>query len=593
MSLQDAYRRFLADPKSAALAPDVSLLYVTTTTRFDQADAVRTHLSQQQKVVEKKSDEVISAIEAPGSLCLDVETTLEFLTGGGAYLPSMDDNFLADRVATFPTVRCLSIRDAFLPCTNRIQVHVVRFNAHNQIQQVKLYWDQGSLLKQIEVIGSRGRNWPIRDAKEQTRFIKSGILSAPTDNAPAPAPFLPANADKPADENERPSSPGKRRIKDPYAADSLVDLLSPSKDRVESVHTPRAPATGQPPPRDIDELFVRHDDDTPEPSPTRKPVAPKAGVGRNYQPSRIFNDSDKPAEAAQPAKTVAPKAGASHKFRQSRIFDDDETVAAEEPAKTVAPKAGASHKFKPSRIFDDDETVAAEEGKKPSTYRTNPNRFSHFEIGGDNSEREAKPIPMRPKSQHMAQWKFEDFVTPEKPVRKPRGQEICHFGWSDDEVDGTPPAKPHVPQPRRDAQSHIQLTDEMDDQNDNNSAAARANRSKASSISQNPLYQDGDDGDAPNEPDNNSKAPPLSVVANGANRKKDFDSHWSISDASPADESANTENKKPAGTDRLKAVQMMAPSWENYDQSPQRPKAPAPRRAARSAIDRHWGFEDM
>ncbi|RMJ24315.1 hypothetical protein PHISP_04823 [Aspergillus sp. HF37] len=576
MSLQDVYRRFLADPKSAALAPDISLLYVTTTTRFDQADAVLTHLSRQQKIVEKKSNEVISAIEGPGSLCLDVETTLEFLTGGGAYLPSMDDNFLADRVATFPTV------------------HIVRFNAQNQIQQVKLYWDQGSLLKQIEVIGSRGRNWPIRDATEQTRFIKSGILSTPADTAPAPTPFLPANADKPSDENERPSSPGKRRIKDPYAADSLVDLLSPGKDRVESVHTPLAPATGQPPPRDIGELFVAHDDDTPEPSPTRKPIAPKAGAGRSYQPSRIFNDNDETAEAAQPAKTVAPKAGAGRNYQPSRIFNDsDETAEAAQPAKTVAPKAGAGHKFRPSRIFDDDETVAAEEGKRPSTYRTNPNRFSHFEIGGDNSEREAKPIPMRPKSQHMAQWKFDDFVTPEKPVRKPHGQEIRHFGWSDDEVDGTPPAKPHVPQPRRDAQTHIQLADEIDDQNDNNSTAARAHRSKASSVSQNPLYQDGDDGDAPNEPDNNSKAPPLSVVANGANRKKDFDTHWNISDASPADESANTENRKPVGTDRLKAVQMMAPSWENYDESPQRPKAPAPRRAARSAIDRHWGFDDM
>ena len=104
MSLQDVYRRFLADPKSASLATDVSLIYIPTTTKFEEADNVLTHLSKQQKIVKKKSEEIISAIEGPDSLCLDCETTLEFLSGGGAYLPSLDDNFLADRVATFPTV---------------------------------------------------------------------------------------------------------------------------------------------------------------------------------------------------------------------------------------------------------------------------------------------------------------------------------------------------------------------------------------------------------------------------------------------------------------------------------------------------------
>lgn len=106
MSLQDAYRRFLADPKSTSLAPDASLIYITTTTRVDQADAVIDHLTRQQRIVKKKSEEILSAVEGPDSLCLDIETTLEFVSGGGAYLPSLDDNFLADRVATFPMVRC-------------------------------------------------------------------------------------------------------------------------------------------------------------------------------------------------------------------------------------------------------------------------------------------------------------------------------------------------------------------------------------------------------------------------------------------------------------------------------------------------------
>lgn len=98
------YQRFLDNPRSAKLADDVSMIYVPTTTKFEQADNVITHVLKNAKVVKTKSNQVISAIEGSDSLCLDMETTLEFTEGGGVYLPSMDDNFLADRVATFPTV---------------------------------------------------------------------------------------------------------------------------------------------------------------------------------------------------------------------------------------------------------------------------------------------------------------------------------------------------------------------------------------------------------------------------------------------------------------------------------------------------------
>lgn len=110
MSLKEVYQRFLVNPKSASLASDVSLIYITTTTRFDGPEAIVNHLSRQQKIVKTKSQEIISAIGGSDSLCVDVETTLEFVSGGGAYLPSLDDNFLADRVATFPMV-WLSLKD--------------------------------------------------------------------------------------------------------------------------------------------------------------------------------------------------------------------------------------------------------------------------------------------------------------------------------------------------------------------------------------------------------------------------------------------------------------------------------------------------
>jgi len=102
--LKDSYKKFLNNSGDAPLAANVTLIYVPTTTRIEGADAVKNHASRQARIVKKKSEQVISAIESSEALCLDIETTFEFVQGGGAYLPAMDDNFLMDSVATIPTV---------------------------------------------------------------------------------------------------------------------------------------------------------------------------------------------------------------------------------------------------------------------------------------------------------------------------------------------------------------------------------------------------------------------------------------------------------------------------------------------------------
>ena len=104
MALSSLYKSFLTAPNTNLLAKDASLNYVTTLTNVNESGAIIKHLEKQQKVVRKKSEKVINIIESPDALCLDVETTLEFVSGGGAYLPNLDDNFLADRVVTFPVV---------------------------------------------------------------------------------------------------------------------------------------------------------------------------------------------------------------------------------------------------------------------------------------------------------------------------------------------------------------------------------------------------------------------------------------------------------------------------------------------------------
>jgi hypothetical protein len=104
MSLRATYERFLASPNAESLAETASLNYVTTLTTVNRAEPITTHLQTQNKsVVKKRAEKVIGAVEGASALSLDVETTLEFISGGGAYLPGLE-NFVTDKVVTFPAV---------------------------------------------------------------------------------------------------------------------------------------------------------------------------------------------------------------------------------------------------------------------------------------------------------------------------------------------------------------------------------------------------------------------------------------------------------------------------------------------------------
>ncbi len=104
-SLRAVYESYLANPKASAFAPDGSLNYITTLTTLHKAEVIAKHLTAHQKILKKKHENVLHAIESENALCLEVDTTIEFLTGGGMYLPGLDDNFLADQLVTFPVVR--------------------------------------------------------------------------------------------------------------------------------------------------------------------------------------------------------------------------------------------------------------------------------------------------------------------------------------------------------------------------------------------------------------------------------------------------------------------------------------------------------
>jgi hypothetical protein len=104
MSLKSKYHDFLRNPSTGALADNATISYIPTLTSIGEPTVILKHLAAQNKQVRKKNENILSFIEGTNGVSLEVETTLEFLTGGGTYLPGLDDNFLVDKVVTFPVV---------------------------------------------------------------------------------------------------------------------------------------------------------------------------------------------------------------------------------------------------------------------------------------------------------------------------------------------------------------------------------------------------------------------------------------------------------------------------------------------------------
>ncbi|KAF2754280.1 hypothetical protein EJ05DRAFT_154941 [Pseudovirgaria hyperparasitica] len=380
MTIAGKYQRFLNSPSADALSDKASLNYITTLTTINEPLPILKHFVGQSKLLEKKSEKFLSTIDSGSALCADVETTIEFKNGGGAYLPGLDDNFLSDRVATFPVV------------------HIVHFDEQQKITQIRQYWDQGALLKQIEIIGARGKNWPIKESKDQIKLIANSASLTPQaliDNS------RPSTSSSDAMSNsQRPTSSRSATRGDPHAS---LNLFAP-REVIEEEDIPAGPGyatrqSAKPEDRDLGELFVGEQ---------------SAATAQSTASSR-----------------KSSKAGAGKKFVANRMFDVDDDTPADSPQKTsIKTEAKRYDHFE----FGDGE----EAGGAPPT---------------------RSMISQQHNKKHQSQWGFEDFATPQKAGNKIQPQQERHFGWSDDEEE-SPVKRPVVHQPRANLKAQFEFQDD-------------------------------------------------------------------------------------------------------------------------------------
>ncbi|KAL8416738.1 hypothetical protein RB596_007043 [Gaeumannomyces avenae] len=381
MALQNAYLRFLAAPDPSALAENASLSYITTTTTVAGAAEVVKHLTDLRKHLNKTKEDILSSIEGRDGLgiALETETSLEFTVSGGPYLPGLDDNFVTDRGV------------------HLVVTHFVAFDRAGKIVQIRQSWDQASLLKQLDVIGRSGRNWPIRDSKDQIKLITKCVGGS-------------AAATEAADLASRSRGSSTNAMRDPHAT---LNLFAPRAEEPEpeSIISPYAGKT-RPRQRSFTEILgdEPEDDDgsgVSGDSPSKSVIAPKGGAGKNFQPMRLFDGA---AEAQGPD---SPEQRAPDRFYRPnpKKYDHFDFVDGSDPKD--APVKGTA--------FED---VA--NGKHKSQWA-----FEDFTTP-------SKPRPRPTWSQEERHWSTENSEVAETPVAQ----------------------KPAPPKPRRDAAAHFELQDD-------------------------------------------------------------------------------------------------------------------------------------
>lgn len=406
------------------------------------------------------------------------------------------------------------------------------------------------------MIGSRAKNWPIRDGKEQVRLIATSA-SAIANTASSGSALSNSSKDPNAVIiTSKPTEARKMVTGDPHAG---LSLFAPHNEESEPssktpITFPRAGA--KPPQRDLTELFADEDTEVSSRAQTTaksskqesKGIRPGSKDQTAKPPPRDYHDLFVGSEDdASPASKARPKS------------PQKENIA-------MAPKGGAGRNYQPSRLFDPEETEPRTPGApSPDKLRKpHPQKYSHFEFSDEPAEQKAAPV--RPKTKHQSQWDFEDFTTPKRVVPKIRSQDIPHFafGEEDSKTNGSI-RKPSVSQPRPDANLNFELQDDGTPAGGRRPAGHPRGHGADRGIG---IYQSNIFNEDGATSPGGKGTYPLSTVTNLKDRRKDFDPQFSMTQHSPSTEVHDT---RPILEARAKVVKMMDAQWEATDASPVQP----------------------
>jgi len=381
----------------------------------------------------------------------------------------------------------------------------VTFDSQGKIVQIRQSWDQGSLLKQVDVIGRTGRNWPIRDSTDQIKLIAKCIQSGGAPAVPTAAELV-----------NRSRGNSNNILRDPHAS---LALFAPREEVDNAPASVISPYAGRRPrQRSFTEILGD------------EPVEEESG-----SPSKGRERSE------SPNKVIAPKIGAGKNFQPSRLFDRDENF-----------ESGPDTPERPT-------------GR---TMRAEPKKYQHFDFADGSDPQDAPKMGVeKPKTKHDSNWSFDDFMTPQKATATRtlhRARDVRHWGNDSDVVEETPAKYQPQVKGRREAEAHFEMVDDGGPSNEPRLIGRPRGTAQNTGLGlyENNLYNE--DGSAPTP----AGQAPLGNITNLKYRDKHFEAHFDMADVSPVGNGNGTKPAEKIGDDRKKAVRMMESNWSSYDQSP-------------------------
>ncbi|EMR09057.1 hypothetical protein PNEG_02828 [Pneumocystis murina B123] len=153
-SILKLYQEFRQAPSQSIFSDQCILTYVTTCIRFSGSKNILLQLSEYQTHIKLK-EEIINLHVTGNSIVSEVFLDIEFINGPAWLVPGLDDNFYIDRKVQLP------------------HIYIMEFDEDEKISSIRVFWDQATILKQLEVFGSRKQAFPIKLGKEQHYFIKN------------------------------------------------------------------------------------------------------------------------------------------------------------------------------------------------------------------------------------------------------------------------------------------------------------------------------------------------------------------------------------------------------------------------------------
>lgn len=273
------------------------------------------------------------------------------------------------------------------------------FDDAGKISQIRLQWDQGSLLKQVEIIGKSGRNWPIRDSREQIAFIQACIKSVGT------------NVSSTVDHNEsinRNRGNSTNAFRDPHAS---LKLFGPREEIEGPPDTVISPYAGTRPQQRSFTEILGDEPDSPSADRQRAISPSKGGQGKNFQPMRIFDghqdhpepsdpkpkqyirpnpkkyshfdfaDGTDPQDAPKPGHSFDERPKSKHDSQWN--FDDFMTPQKVKPGRTMNNQTTQN-----ARQWDTDKDAMGETSTHQPAGKPRRDAETHFEL-----QDEAEPVP--------------------------------------------------------------------------------------------------------------------------------------------------------------------------------------------------------